>query len=229
MEGQERLGRGRPRRLPHPPGLSQPFGQVLHLLAQSPAIMVHGHLSSPRQVFSPMKWVFQHLLAPRGAVRCEGWALCQGHTHSHSRTHSLTHQHTLASTQQPCVTVRLIIACLFLQPTLPSHSQQLPRSPPPLPSPSRTFHSASLSSQDPRHFISLGLPLMGGETELPWKVGLPHGAPGPCARPRDGGLQDPVAPGQRRAPCLASLPSPPPVPHPQKAPAVLHCPTLGSG
>lgn len=30
-------------------------------------------------------------------------------------------------------------------------------------------------------------------------------------------------------PCLASLPTLPPVPHPQKAPAVLHFPTLGRG
>lgn len=68
---------------------------------------------------------------------------------------------------------------------------------------------------------------MAEETEAPDRVGLPHGAPSPCPGPRAGGLGDPEAPWQRPAPCLASLPTPPPMPLPQKAPAGTPFPDAG--
>lgn len=60
--------------------------------------------------------------------------------------------------------------------------------------------------------MSLGFPLMGGETEAPERAGIPHGAPSPCLRPSARGLPDPHAPEQGRMPCLPARPPCPPPP-----------------
>lgn len=149
-----------------------------------------GHRPSPGQVFSPVNW-----------ATCTGSGVCglsrtprpPGQAHPCPLCHHLPFPPSQLLAQKTPLT-----ACSPEQP---------PRLPAPLPLPSRTIHwlPCLLSSQDIRCFIAPIFPLMGGKTEVPGRVSLPHGAPGPRLRPRESGLQDPSTPWQGPVPCLPVL------------------------